>query len=89
VKLTDPPPGRAYSDGAQVIELFRPGIPTNGGNRSERIRGLSVTIGGTVFYQIGKGLSRVRVQQTLRMMGLNPDAWTWMYNAQSGVVRVF
>jgi hypothetical protein len=45
--------------------------------------------GGTVFYQIGKGLSRVRVREALRMMGLDPDAWMWMYNARSGVLRVF
>jgi len=45
--------------------------------------------GGTVFYQIGKGLSRVRVREALRMMGLDADAWTWMYNARSGVLRVF
>jgi hypothetical protein len=41
-----------------------------------------------VFYQIGKGLSRVRVREALRVAGLNPDAWTWMYNPRSGVVRV-
>lgn len=42
-----------------------------------------------MFYQIGKGQSRVRVREAMRMMGLNPDAWMWMYNAQSGVLRVF
>jgi hypothetical protein len=45
--------------------------------------------GGTVFYQIGKGQSRVRVREAMRMMGLDPDAWMWMYNAQSGVLRIF
>jgi len=45
--------------------------------------------GGTVFYQIGKGLSRVRVREALRMMGLDPDGWMWMYSARSGVLRVF
>lgn len=42
-----------------------------------------------MFYQIGKGLPRVRVREALRMMGLDPDGWTWMYNARSGVLRVF
>ena len=67
--------------------MFEPATP---GISFERIWETSALYRAeTVFYQIGKGLSRVRVQQTLRMMGLNPDAWTWMYNAQSGVVRVF
>ena len=43
----------------------------------------------TVFYQVGKGLSRVRVREAMRMMGLDPDAWMWMYNTRSGVLRVF
>lgn len=42
-----------------------------------------------MFYQIGKGLSRVRVREALRMAGLDPDAWTWLYNPRSGVLRVF
>jgi hypothetical protein len=42
-----------------------------------------------MFFQVGKGLSRVRVQEALHAVGLDPDAWTWMYNARSGVVRVF
>jgi len=45
--------------------------------------------GGPVFYQVGKGLSRVRVREALRIMGLDPDGWMWMYNARSGVLRVF
>lgn len=43
----------------------------------------------TTFYQIGKGLSRVRVREALRIMGLDPDAWMWMYNSRSGVLRLF
>ena len=43
----------------------------------------------TTFYQIGKGLPRVRVRETLRAMGLDPDAWMWMYNGRSGVLRIF
>ena len=42
-----------------------------------------------MFYQIGKGLSRMRVRDALRMVGLDPDAWTWMYNPRSGTLRVF
>jgi hypothetical protein len=42
-----------------------------------------------VFYQIGKGRSRVRVREALHMMGLDPEGWMWMYNARSGVLRVF
>ena len=40
-------------------------------------------------FQVGRGLARARVREALRMVGLDPDAWTWMYNARSGVVRVF
>jgi hypothetical protein len=74
----------------QIIEPFRPELSTKEGNGSERIRGMPVNHrGGTVFYQIGKGLSRVRVREALRMMGLDPDGWMWMYSARSGVLRVF
>ena len=42
----------------------------------------------TAFYQIGKGLSRVRVREAMRAIGLDPDAWLWMYNARTGVLRI-
>ena len=67
-----------------MFELSTPGTS------SERIWEASANHrAGTVFYQIGKGQSRVRVREAMRMMGLDPDAWMWMYNAQSGVLRVF
>ena len=51
--------------------------------------GLLATQGrATAFYQIGKGLSRVRVREAMRAIGLDPDAWPWMYNPQTGVLRV-
>ena len=67
-----------------MFELSAPGI------WSERIWQTSVNHrAGTGFYQVGKGLSRVKVREALRAMGLDPDAWMWMYNGRSGVLRIF
>ena len=67
-----------------MFELSTPGIS------SERIWESSANHrGGPVFYQIGKGLYRVQVREALRAMGLDPDAWMWMYNSRSGVLRIF
>jgi len=66
-----------------MFELSTPGL------LSERIWETSDHRRGPVFYQIGKGLPRVRVREALRAMGLDPDAWMWMYNGRSGVLRIF
>ena len=66
-----------------MFELSPPGIS------SERIWETANHRAGTVFYQVGKGLSRVKVREALRAMGLDPDAWMWMYNGRSGVLRIF
>jgi|RhiMethySRZTD1v2_1073278.scaffolds.fasta_scaffold42417_3 hypothetical protein len=68
-----------------MFEISSPG----GGHGSESIWATSASHrAGTVFYQIGKGLPRVRVREALRAMGLDPDAWMWMYNGRSGVLRI-